>query len=131
VFAVLCDGGELGLWTVGFDGSRRQRLLSTNGSLVGASEPAWSPNGRRIVFDGVLKKRHHGYAYDLYTIHPDGTGLTRVTTGPSYPYRPAWAPHGRISFTIYGKGIFTMRRDGSDLTQLDLGSFDACCLVWG
>jgi len=131
VFAVLFDGGELGLWTVGFDGSRRQQLLSTNGPLLGAAEPAWSPNGRRIVFDGVRKKRHHGYAYDLYTIHPDGTGLTRITSGRSYPYAPAWAPHERISFSVDGRGIVVMRRDGTEMTQLDLGSTDACCLAWG
>jgi Tol biopolymer transport system component len=131
VLAVLCDGGNMGLWTVGIDGRHRRQLLSTRGSLVDASQPAWSPNGRRIAFVGVREKRHHGYAYDLYTIRPDGSGLTRLTNGPSYPGDPAWSPQGaRISFTVSGGGVFVMNPNGTHVKKLRLGSSGACCLAW-
>jgi Tol biopolymer transport system component len=131
VFAVLCDGGNLGLWTVGIDGKHRTELLPTKGPFVAAYQPTWSPDGNRIAFVGVRKKRHKGYGYDLYTIHRDGGGLTKLTTGSTYPSAPAWSPDGRrLSFTVYGRGIFVMRRDGSGFRQLGWTPKDACCLAW-
>lgn len=131
VFAVLCDGGNLGLWTVGIDGKSRSELLGTDAHLVAAYQPAWSPDGNTIAFVGVRKKRHKGYGYDLYTIHPDGGGLAKLTTGSTYPSSPAWSPDGRrLSFSVYGHGIFVMRRDGSGLRQLPWAPKDACCLAW-
>lgn len=131
VFAVLCDGGNLGLWTVGVDGKHRAEFLPTDGHLVAAYQPTWSPDGNSIAFVGVRKKRHHGYGYYLYKIHPDGGGLIRVTTGISYPSSPAWSPDGRrLSFSVYGRGIFVMRRDGSGLRQLRWAPKDSCCLAW-
>ena len=67
------------------DGSHPRRL--TPKGLFGRS-PAWSPDGRWIAFVG-----ERGYSLeDLFVIHPDGTGLTRLTrTGENdHPSSPAW-----------------------------------------
>jgi hypothetical protein len=56
--------------------------------------PLWSPDGASIAFVRVEDK-------NLYTIHPDGTGLRRVTTDVDYEQLVAWSPDGtRLYYTI-------------------------------
>jgi TolB protein len=58
----------------------------------------------------------------LYTIQPDGTGLTRLTNHPSGDLWPAWSPDGArnafASFRDEYSEIYVMNADGSNLTQL-------------
>lgn len=59
-------------------------------------EPAWSPDGTKIVFrSGVATQES-----DLYIIIADGTNLVSFTPTPGTPERgPAWSPDGsRIAF---------------------------------
>lgn len=48
-------------------------------------DPAWSPDGRKVAF---VRTRAEGS--DIYTMNPDGTGLTRLTTHAARD--PAWSP---------------------------------------
>lgn len=74
-------GGLLGLrWElhiVRLSGGTPDRILE-----VDANEMTWSPDGEWIVL-----QRAYGYsdpggpASDLWVVHPDGTGLRRVTNG--------------------------------------------------
>jgi Tol biopolymer transport system component len=93
--------------------------------------PDWSPDGKRIVF---TRKREDGN-FDIYTIHPDGTGLFRATTHPSSDGHAVWAADGRIlwtgsqhgfrdeaalydqTFQQYGQ-IYIMNADGSGKRML-------------
>jgi Tol biopolymer transport system component len=45
--------------------------------------PSWSPAGGRIVFN-----RFANDDFDIYTIRPDGTRLTRLTTAPGNGFAP-------------------------------------------
>ncbi len=98
--------GRLGLssvWTVEFDGTAARRMTSIFSSDdFAAINPAWSPDGRRIVFATVGKSRARAgmmhEADDLWTVRADGSEPTRLTSDPASDGMPAWAADGRIYF---------------------------------
>lgn len=76
-----------------------------------------------------------GEADDLWSIRPDGSGLTRLTIhdGPSWYTEPSWSPDGQwIVFEMDNAlpddrqqgSIWKVRADGSSLTQLTSGYDD-------
>jgi len=100
-----------------------------------AGSPDWSSKGDLIVFDtyGIEAFLSGGPgATDLYTVHPDGTGLARLThntTGGDRDSQPTFTPDGtRIIFTHsvgYTRGGRGMRHtafsgiDGTGMVVLD------------
>ncbi len=60
--------------------------------------------------------------FEIYTAHPDGGGLTRLTEDLAVDSQPQWSPDGsRIVFfsTRSGNGdIYVMKSDGSGLIRL-------------
>ncbi len=75
-------------------------------------EPAWSPDGRRLVFVGLVAG-----LTDLYTVTRDGSDLRRLTADGSSERRPVWSTRGQIAFERDG-GIWAVRTDGSGLRRL-------------
>ena len=79
-------------------------------------EPAWSPDGSKIVFV-------HGSAIGdirpgIYVMNADGSGQTRLEDGPPGSYGMAWSPDGaKIAFTA-GRDIHLINAGGGGLTQL-------------
>ena len=51
-------------------------------------EPAWSPNGRQVVF-AQMRSQSKGRT-DLWLVDADGTGLTRLTSSPGRDFSPSW-----------------------------------------
>ena len=96
---------------------------------MNASAPDWSPDGQLIAFDsndGQL----FGRAGNIWTMHPDGSGQTRITSFKKLKPRkkfnmannPVWSPAGtQIVFTHFIKSraeIVLMNADGSGQTTL-------------
>lgn len=119
------------LAVVAADGSdAAPRIITPPG--MDAWEPDWHPFGDRIVFrthfdpsDSADRTK----PTDLYTIRPDGTGFTPVTSfglGTQRAIEPSWTPDGsQIVFTLvdgFGGGqipaIAFVDADGSNVSRL-------------
>jgi Tol biopolymer transport system component len=85
-------------------------------------DPAWSPNGMRIVFQRDLDPVRGKVDYDLFTVAADGTDERRLTDSSGEDdLQPNWSSRGRIAFTSDRDGdteIYTMRGDGSSVRKL-------------
>ncbi|GAB4539914.1 MAG: hypothetical protein Fur002_05810 [Anaerolineales bacterium] len=72
----------------------------------GACQPAWSPDGKRLVFTSPCKGMDETYPNSsLYIINADGGEITPVPTIPGGDFDPAWSPDGKtIAFTSLRTG---------------------------
>jgi Tol biopolymer transport system component len=116
------------------DGTEHRQLTRE----LEASDPDWSPDGRRIVF---TRHRSGGqrvsFHYDeLFVVEPDGGGLRQLTdnrTGRTLG-EPAWSPDGsRIAYVsgriLPGLGVtlgavYVMAEDGSSVERITDGPLD-------
>jgi TolB protein len=100
-------------------------LVKLTDSKTFDADSAWSPDGKKIVFDS--DRRNHQGRQEIFVMDSDGTNARRLTTLPSdamFDLAPRFSPDGRrIVFTRYitdpGRAaLFTVRVDGGGLKQL-------------
>jgi len=113
--------GEYRLYLM--NGSAPVRELTSGGEDIEAN---WSPSGNDLVFvrfDSSFARS------ELYTVHSDGTGLTRLTsTAGRTEVEPAWSPDGTkvVFHACSGSGDnqhcanYEMNADGSGETEVSL-----------
>ncbi|MEX2555952.1 MAG: hypothetical protein WEB06_09990 [Actinomycetota bacterium] len=117
--------GTISLWITDADGENQHPLTAAPPGAAHTS-PQWSPTGDRIVFGSD----QDGGASELYTIRPDGSGLTRLTTNTVSDSYATWSPDGSqiaVSRGAMGGGggtIWVMNADGSDQRQISAGPVD-------
>jgi Tol biopolymer transport system component len=91
--------------------------------------PVWTPDGSRIGFVSGCGSRPGGF---LYTIRPDGTGLTVLLRLPGT--LTSWSPDGtRVAYTAQrfkGSDIFVTNLDGSGFSQIDAQYATALTAKW-
>jgi Tol biopolymer transport system component len=109
------------------DGSGQVSLTG----FVGASEPAWSPDGGKIAF---TSSRIAGN-YEIEVMNADGSAQTDLTNDPNRDVSPTWSPDGsRIAFTSTrgstGSQIYVMNADGSGQTNLTNNLFENEEAAW-
>jgi Tol biopolymer transport system component len=123
---VVFQGSAMGpvtdLYVMNANGSRLRPLLE--GWL--AAEPTWSPDGKRIAF-------YSGQSGGIHLVNADGGPV-----GPLVAMQadgPSWSPDGRLIAFSAGDAsrreqIFTIRPDGSSLSQLTRGPWDSTQPAW-
>ena len=105
-----------------------QSLIQIADMPEGACQPAWSPDGKKLVFISPCKGEDEiYYGAGLYIINADGSDLTPIGTVPGGDFDPAWSPDGNsIAFTSLRTGqmeIFILNvGDLSSVTQLTKGA---------
>ena len=108
------------------DGSHPQQATNM---ADGACQPAWSPNGLRIVFISPCLERTDLYPdSSLFIVNADGSGLTALPTAAGGDFDPAWSPDGgRIAFTSLRDGytqIYVLNMADLAVTRLNETSSD-------
>jgi Tol biopolymer transport system component len=114
-------GERRAVFVLDADGTHPRRL--TPWALRGG-EPDWSPRGDRIVFTSN-ENGPESVSANLYTVRPDGTGLTQLTharggtvnyLSASFSPDGAWLTFARTPGTGRegNADVFVMRADGTD-----------------
>jgi hypothetical protein len=113
------DRGQI--YTSRPDGSERTQLTHARGPTQDV-KPAWSPDGRRIVFvRGRLEGQSSFKPFALYVMNADGTRQRRIPhTNDQGGVAPAWSPDGtKIAFSAGSPGhIYTIEPDGTRRTRV-------------
>ncbi|HKB12431.1 MAG TPA: hypothetical protein VKD69_17340, partial [Vicinamibacterales bacterium] len=105
------------LWTMDLQTRRAKALTSGPG---GDFRPAWSPDGEWIAFSsdrGSTMPFAHGrwehlQLADIYLIHPDGSGLKRITAHGNFCGSPKWMADSRrlVSYCMTAEQTLDNRR---------------------
>ena len=91
---------------------------------LGVFEMAWKPDGTELAFSSAHEAAFSLFLADLFTIHPDGSGLRRLTNPPD---RAGFArfPKGSVTVTVRNdqgsnssSGSFLVYIAGADEPQL-------------
>ena len=116
VFVTTRAGGTADLWLLDVRTRKAKALTSGPG---GDFRPAWSPDGKWIAFSSdrgstlpAAKGRwEHLQLVDIYQIHPDGSGLKRLTEHGNFCGSPKWSSDSRsvIAYCMSAEETFTYR----------------------
>jgi Tol biopolymer transport system component/DNA-binding winged helix-turn-helix (wHTH) protein len=91
------------IWSVGRDGSDRRRVTSSADPVGGHAAPAWSPDGRRIVFTVYSAEPQR-----LWSVPAEGGAATLVDVAHGAMFDPVFTADGRWIYYATG-GPFIVR----------------------
>jgi Tol biopolymer transport system component len=78
------------IWLIRPDGTGLRRLTDGRASSARYGSPAWSPDGKRIVFTSVVSCSRCETVDDIYVMSADGGQQTRLTKGVIGGYWLDW-----------------------------------------
>ena len=91
------------IWTVGRDGNERRRITSSVGPVGGHAAPAWSPDGRHVVF-----ATYSAAPQSLWSVPADGGAASLIDEAHGAIFDPVFSPDGRWVYYATG-GPFVIR----------------------
>jgi Tol biopolymer transport system component len=117
-------GGFANLWVLEIASHKYQNLTH---SRSGNFRPSWSPDGRSIAFSSDRDANpgrfpgqwEHMQSTGIYRIHPDGTGLRRLTRAGGFAGSPTWSSDGRrvLYYETEETGAY-LAKSGNSRTEL-------------
>jgi Tol biopolymer transport system component len=133
VFVSTRAGGRANLWILDVTTHKAAPLTSGNG---GDFRPSWSPDGAWIAFSsdrdsdfppaGGRWERMH--LVDIYLIHPDGSGLKRISKHGDFCGSPKWTADSKaiVAYCMSAQDTWTYRfgsEDGDNqVLKIDIAS---------
>jgi Tol biopolymer transport system component len=104
------------IFTINPDGTGVTRLTN---NLADDRNPAWSPDGSKIVFASNRGGRAGiGAVTHLFVMNADGTGVKQLTFGNLAADQPAWSPDGTRIVYHETDGLSMINADGTGETGL-------------
>jgi dipeptidyl aminopeptidase/acylaminoacyl peptidase len=100
------------IWVMNADGTGQINLTDT--SDRDEQSPAWSPDGRMIVFMSQAQVPSCCGPWQIWAVNRDGTGATNLSNDPAVnDMGPSWSPDGtQILFfrsnELFGADLYTM-----------------------
>ncbi|MDD4087095.1 MAG: hypothetical protein PHP48_07605, partial [Bacteroidales bacterium] len=82
------------IWIMSIDGDSPKQL--TDNQIGYATNPNWSPNGEKLVFNLTKNNKEDS---DIYTINTNGENLKQFTTNKSNDFSPYWSSDDFIYFS--------------------------------
>ena len=87
---------SLEIWLMKADGSGKKQVTKLGAASFG---PAFTADGKRIIFSSNYDPETHATGgmgnFELWLIHPDGSGMERVTYSDGFDGFPMFSPDGK------------------------------------
>jgi Tol biopolymer transport system component len=134
--------GRANLWILDISSRKATPLATGDG---GDFRPSWSPDGKWIAFssdrDSDLRpakgRWERLHVVDVYLIHPDGSGLKRISEHGGFCGSPKWTPDSKsvVAYCMSAEETWTFRAGQEDgettLLNIDIASGTATPVAAG
>ena len=109
------NNDTLEIYVIHIDGTNKKQLTHND---VDDGHPTWAPNGKRIVFTGMVDD-----IYQLFSVNAGGGSVKQLTFENASHYHPTFSPDGKrilyVSNAHNRYTLWTMNADGNpNKTQL-------------
>ena len=112
------------IYTIRPDGTGEHLLIGGSKTTYSASNPTWSPDGKRIAFTRGYSSEPSG----LFVANADGSHARRLAK--EIDSEPAWSPDGTRIASAYRDVVTLLRLDGTGKTSFGVSIGRCLDLAW-